>query len=181
MARMYRPPVGTKVWFVSEHLYYAGRASPELEYSVYQGEVLGYRTGNWTDVQIRYRCEEGYIKLTDIQLSASTPKIFDNPRDAALLAQSMTNDHVRRWGWTWSMWPDTPPMRRKWENYLKDGGDRSDESPQDEEELQGQFDVDRGTITGSAADKTQPEAVGVGSNGQVDKGNEKCKKESEYT
>ena len=125
--RLWKPPVGTMVWFVAEHLYYVpGHAAPEMEYSVYQGEVKGYRVGNWTDVNLKYRCEEGHIKLADVVLSADRPKIFDNPKDAALLAKEKTDDYLKHWGWVWHMWPDTPPMRRAWEKYLRDGGVNDD-------------------------------------------------------
>lgn len=114
-----RPQIGTNVWFVAEHYYYVpGRAAPELEYSVYQGKIRGYRMGRWTDASIEYQSEEGYIKLIDIAMNANTPKIFDNPRDAALLARDKTDAHMRRWGWVLELWPETPPMRRTWEKYL---------------------------------------------------------------
>ena len=88
-ARIWKPEPGTKVWFVTENHWQrpgAEKYQPEYEFMVYEGEVRGYRVGGWTDVNIRYRCEEGYIKLIDIMLSADRPAIFDNPRDAALLA-----------------------------------------------------------------------------------------------
>lgn len=122
-ARLWKPEPGTKVWFVCEHFYCrpgADKYQPEYEFMVYQGEVMSYRVGNWTDVEIRYRSEEGPVKLTDIVLRADKQTIFDNPRDAALLAKEMTDDYLRRWGWCWNkdMWPDRPPMPRRWEKYL---------------------------------------------------------------
>ena len=89
-SRLWKPDIGTKVWFACEHFYRrpgATKYQPEYEFMVYEGEVRGYRTGNWTDVNIKYRCEEGYIKLIDIVLSIDKPTIFDNPRDAALHAR----------------------------------------------------------------------------------------------
>lgn len=124
-ARLWKPEIGSKVWFVAEHLYNAKGLphNPQYEFSVYEGEVLGYRVGGWTDVQLRYRSEEGYIELIDIVLSAEKPTIFDNPRDAALLAQEKTRKYMKAWDWVWHMWPDTPPMRQAWEKYLVGGED----------------------------------------------------------
>ena len=117
--RVWKPDIGTNVWFVTEHLYYVpGRNAPEHEYCVYQGEIIRYRVGAWTDAVIKYRCEEGYTKLTDVALKANDPRIFDNPRDAALLAREYTEEYMRRWRWIWNMWRDTPPMRRSWEKYI---------------------------------------------------------------
>ena len=120
-ARIWKPEIGSKVWFACEHFYHRpnmDKYQPEYEFMIYEGEVKGYRTGNWTDINIRYQCEEGYIKLIDIKLDADKPTIFDNPKDAAMMAQRMTEDYVKRWGWVWRMHPDMPPMPRRWEKYL---------------------------------------------------------------
>ena len=126
--RLWKPEIGTKVWFVTEHHWRrpgAEKYQPEYEFMVYQGEVRGYHTGNWTDVTLRYREQEpGPIHLTEVRLDSKKPKIFDNPRDAALRAKEITEDYLRRWGWVWDMHPDMPPMPRRWEKYLE--GEQTD-------------------------------------------------------
>lgn len=122
--RIWKPEIGAKVWFAHEHLWRrpdTEKYQPEYEFMVYEGEVRGYRTGGWTDVQIRYRDgDPGPIKLIDVALSADRPTIFDNPRDAALYARELTEEYLKRWGWVWRMYPDMPPMPRRWEKYLED-------------------------------------------------------------
>ena len=121
---LWKPEIGTKVWFVTEHHWRrpdATKWQPEYEFMVFEGEVVRYHTGNWTDVTIRYREENpGPIELIDIMISTERPGIYDNPRDAAIRAKALTDDYVRRWGWVWNMHPDMPPMPRRWEKYLKE-------------------------------------------------------------
>ena len=121
---LWKPEIGTKVWFVTEHHWRrpgATKWQPEYEFMVFEGEVVRYHTGNWTDVTIRYREENpGPIELIDIMISTERPGIYDNPWDAAIRAKALTDDYVRRWGWVWNMHPDMPPMPRRWEKYLKE-------------------------------------------------------------
>lgn len=122
--RLWKPEIGTKVWFVTEHFWRrpgAEKYQPEYEFMVYQGEVVSYRTGGWTSVCLRYRDRDpGPIELIDVRLDAEKPTVFDNPRDAALLAMEKTDAYLRRWGWVWQMHPDMSPMPRRWEKYLKE-------------------------------------------------------------
>ena len=113
-----RPPVGTQLYVVREHLYYKpGRAGPLMEYVVCHGRVKGYIEGGY--VQIVLVIENagannmGYPKLSDIG-----KKVFYTAREAALLAKAMTEDYERRWAWT-ERWRDIP-LRRPWENLLKE-------------------------------------------------------------
>lgn len=122
--RLWKPEIGTKVWFVTEHFWRrpgVEKWQPEYEFMVYQGEVVSYRTDGWTSVCLRYRDRDpGPIELIDIRLDSEKPTIFDNPRGAALLAKEKTDDYLRRWGWVWQMHPDMPSMPRRWEKYLKE-------------------------------------------------------------
>lgn len=122
-AKLWKPDTGTIVWFACEHNWRrpgADKWQPEYEFMVYQGEVVSYRVGNWTSVCLRYRSEEGPIRLIDIRLDSENPKIFDNPKDAALLARRMTDEYLKHWGWVWRQHPDMPPMPRRWEKYLQE-------------------------------------------------------------
>ena len=113
-----RPPVGTKLYVVREHLYYKpGRAAPDLEYAVYSGRVKGYIEGGY--VQIKILLENAgpnnlaYPKLGDIGKS-----VFYTAHDAALLAEAKTEDYERRWAWT-ERWGNIP-LRRPWKELLNE-------------------------------------------------------------
>jgi hypothetical protein len=90
------PPIGTAMYCVREHLYREpGRAGPKMEYVAFCGEVVAYL----------------YPVVQDVG-----EKVFYTAREAAELAQSMTEDYERRWAWT-ARWGDVP-LRRPWKNLL---------------------------------------------------------------
>ena len=112
-----KPPVGTQLYVVREHLYYKPeRAGPLMEYVVCPGRVKGYIKGGY--VQIVLVLENagannmGYPKLSDIG-----KKVFYAAREAALLAKQETEDYERRWAWT-ERWGDIP-LRRPWQELLE--------------------------------------------------------------
>lgn len=119
MKRQTRPPLGTTMFCVQEHLYYIpGRAGPALEYVIFEGEVVGYYDGpGWVDIQLRGRSANG-VDTVHRRLKDVGTKIFTTAQEAAMLARDMTEDYERRWAWT-ERWGDVP-LRRPWEQLLKE-------------------------------------------------------------
>lgn len=119
MKRQTRPPLGTTMFCVQEHLYYIpGRAGPALEYVIFEGEVVGYYDGHgWVDIQLHGRSANG-VDTIHRRLKDIGTKIFTTAREAAMLAGDMTEDYERRWSWT-ERWGDVP-LRRPWEQLLKE-------------------------------------------------------------
>ena len=56
---------------------------------------------------------DGFPTSHRYKLSDFGKKVFDNPKDAALLAQKMTEKYEKARGWTGDR-----HMRRTWEKYL---------------------------------------------------------------
>ena len=53
MTTMKKPDIGTKMYFVCEHLYcIPNHAGPVKEYCVCEAEVVGFFTGGYTEVQL---------------------------------------------------------------------------------------------------------------------------------
>ena len=119
MKHQTRPPLGTTMFCVQEHLYYIpGRAGPALEYVIFEGEVVGYYDGpGWVDIRLRGRSDKG-VEIVRRRLKDIGAKIFTTAQEAAMLARDMTEDYERRWAWT-ERWGDVP-LRRPWEQLLKE-------------------------------------------------------------
>lgn len=115
-----RPPLGTTMFCVREHLYYIpGRAGPAKEYVIFEGEIVDYYDGpGWVDVKLKGRDADGYVQTIHRRLKDIGVKIFFTAREAAVLARDMTEDYERRWAWT-ERWGDVP-LRRPWEQLLKE-------------------------------------------------------------
>lgn len=113
------PPLGTTMFSVQEHLYYTpGRAGPAKEYVIFEGKVVGYYEGpGWVDIQM-HGCGANGVGTIHRRLKDIGSQIFFTDREAALLAQKMTEDYERRWAWT-ERWGDVP-LRRPWEHLLKE-------------------------------------------------------------
>ena len=115
--RITHPEIGTKMYNVWENLYYIkGKASPRMEYIIVEGTVSGFYEGGYAEVclhtdQIPNKGTVPYrARLSDIG-----KKIFYTPREAAELAQIMTEKYER----VWHFMSDVP-LPRSWEKYLKE-------------------------------------------------------------
>lgn len=110
------PPIGTTLYVVREHLYYAdGRVGPLLEYGVYAGRLRGFIEGGYVQMELLLE-KAGANNLAFPKLNALGKTVFYTAREAALLAKEMTEDYERRWAWT-AQWGDVP-LRRPWANLL---------------------------------------------------------------
>lgn len=120
MAKIQRPKIGTKMWDVHENLYYdkSIKPAPLVEYVVTEGEVTGYFEGGYVEI-----CMTGPVPRGDLsfpvprrhKLSYIGKRVFYTAREAALLAQELTEKYERTWDWT-----KNPPLRRTWEQYLEE-------------------------------------------------------------
>ncbi len=113
------PPIGTMLYVVREHLYYTdGRASPLLEYVVCAGELRRLIEGKRVSMELVLKnagsTNLAYPRVGDIGKTA-----FYTAQEAAALAKQMTEDYEKRWSWT-ARWGDVP-LRRPWEELLKEG------------------------------------------------------------
>lgn len=111
-----RPPVGSVMYDVHEHLYYIpDHAGPVKEYVVAAGEVTGFFEGGYVEVCLSGKVADRIIprraKLSDIG-----KRVFYTAREAALYAKELTEKHER----TWSGITKEAPMRRTWEYYLEE-------------------------------------------------------------
>ena len=111
-----RPEIGETLYFVCEHFYYIpNHAGPVTEYCVCSGKVKTFLTGRYTEMRLVGKNPDGFPTPYYYKLSDFGKRIFDNPKDAALLAKEMTEKYERTWGWT-----GDPPMRRTWTKYLSE-------------------------------------------------------------
>lgn len=111
-----RPDIGTKMYSLHEHMYYVKyRAAPLIEYCVCEAEVTGFFRSGYTEICMTGLSPDGYrtpyrYKLCDIGL-----RVFYTAREAAYLAQEITEKFERTWGW---MGEADASLRRSWEKYL---------------------------------------------------------------
>lgn len=114
---MKRPAIGCKLYIVVEHLYYLREhTAPVKEYCVCEVKVSEYIERGYIEIKVIGKSPEGYetpyfYKLTDIE-----KRIFYSPRDAAILARSMTKKYEKIWGAI--IRSPGIPMRRPWEKLL---------------------------------------------------------------
>ena len=109
-----RPPVGTVLWSVHEHLYYIpGHAGPVKEYCVCNLTVTGYYEGGYVEICTTGKSPDGYRTPYRYKLSDLGKCVFFTSKEAAEMAKKETEREEKIWGWT-----GDPPMRRTWEVYL---------------------------------------------------------------
>lgn len=120
MAKIQRPPIGSKMWDVHENLYYdkSVKVAPLVEYVVTEGKVTGYFEGGYVEI-----CMTGPVPRGDLsfpvprrhKISDIGKRVFYTAREAALLAKELTEKYERTWAWT-----NAPPMRRTWARFLEE-------------------------------------------------------------
>lgn len=72
-AKIQRPPVGTKMYFVRENYYYVpGDPAPKMEYCVCEGKIKEFLIGE---------------------------RVFYTAKEAAFLAKKKTEKYESIWGW----------------------------------------------------------------------------------
>ena len=60
--RTQKPPIGTPMWHVLEHLYYdKTHAGPLTEFVIRETRVTGYFQGGYTEIRLRGRNAGGYM------------------------------------------------------------------------------------------------------------------------
>lgn len=113
-----RPEIGTKMYFVVEHLYYDKtiRTAPFTEYCVCEGEISRFLTVRYTEMELRGKNPDGHGDLHYYRLEQIGKKVFYSVQEAAQLAKEMTEKYERIWGW---FGPPDIPMRRPWESLLE--------------------------------------------------------------
>lgn len=114
-----RPEIGTKMYFVVEHLYYDKtiRTAPFTEYCVCEGEVASFFKKNYTEMTLRGKAPDGYMDLHYYRLEQIGKTVFYSAQEAAQLAKEMTEKYERIWGW---FGPPDIPMRRPWAHILEE-------------------------------------------------------------
>ena len=116
MRKTKRPPIGTTIWSVHEHLYYIqNHAGPVIEYVVLPTTVTGIFVGGYVEICSKGKNPDGYMTPYRFKLSDLGKNVFYTSREAAELAKKATEDYERTWSWT-----KDPPLRRTWEHYLNE-------------------------------------------------------------
>ena len=110
--RVPKPPIGTSMWHVLEHLYYdKAHAGPLTEFVIREARVTSYFQGGYTEVRLRGRNAGGYMTPYSYPLSDIGRRLFCTPEEAARLAKRMTEDEEKK------LWC-TEPLRRPWAEYI---------------------------------------------------------------
>lgn len=113
-----RPDIGSTLWIVHEHLYYVPEhVAPVKEYVVLPGKVIGYFEGGYVEICMKVEMPGStdvthYVTPIRRKLSDLGKTSFFTAREAALLAQKLTDAYNFAWGWC------EESLRRPWERYL---------------------------------------------------------------
>lgn len=84
--RTQKPPIGTPMWHVLEHLYYEkNRAGPLMEYVVREARVTGYFQGGYTEIRLTGKNAGGFMTPYSYPLKDIGEKLFYTPEEAARL------------------------------------------------------------------------------------------------
>lgn len=107
-----KPPIGTSMWHVLEHLYYEKtHVGPLMEYVVREARVTGYFQGGYTEVRLLGKDAGGFMTPYSYPLSDIGRRLFYTPGEAAQLAKRMTEDEEKK------LWC-REPLRRPWTEYI---------------------------------------------------------------
>ena len=115
-----RPPIGTVMYHVCEHLYYVpGSTAPVTEFCVCCGSVTGFVERGYVEAIVTGKDPDGYMTPYYCKLADIGTKYFYTAAEAAQRAKRMTEDYERIWRWLGA--PEIP-MRRLWEDLLSEKG-----------------------------------------------------------
>ena len=80
--RTHKPPIGTPMWHVLEHLYYEkARAGPLMEYVVREARVTGYFQGGYTEIRLTGKNADKYHDLVTEMLETAIRRVGNEYAD----------------------------------------------------------------------------------------------------
>ena len=110
--RTHKPPIGTPMWHVLEHLYYEkARAGPLMEYVVREARVTCFNETASTEIRLTGKNAGKYLTPFSYPLSDIGRRLFYTPEEAAQLAKRMTENEEKM------LWC-RGPLRRPWAEYI---------------------------------------------------------------
>lgn len=111
-----RPKIGTKMYFVKEHLYYIpNHTGPIKEFCVCEAVVKGFHTLGYTELCLSSTDPDGFCTPYWFRVNEIGKRVFYTAEEAARLAKTITQKYESVWGW---IGKPHIPMRRTWKNYL---------------------------------------------------------------
>lgn len=108
------PEIGTKLYFVCEHIYSTEERTANKEYVVCSGELTNYiENSSWTSMRIVGPGPYGYEIVSYYKPQEIGLYVFYSAKEAAQLAKQRTDHEDEVWG------AMEPPMRRPWIHLLE--------------------------------------------------------------